>query len=120
MNNMIKTYRYKNLSFPVGNDTDVNFTVEFISDGNSGLTLIDVPGNSDPEIKDSGTVFIGKGKDLRSEATFCISNIDNKIPEEDEIRIQYKINNVLIKEHSNLKSVAERIDIILKIKFPEI
>jgi hypothetical protein len=117
---MKKTYRYKNLSFPVDNDTNVNFTVEFISNGNSGLTLIDVPGQTDPEIKDSGTAFIGKGQDLRNEATYCISNIDNKIPQEDEIRIKYKINDVLIVEHSNLKSEAERVDIILKINFPEL
>lgn len=116
---MKKTYRYTNLSFPVKDDTQVNLTVEFISDGNSGRTLIDVPGNLDPEIDNSGTVFIGKGEDLRSEATFCISVIDNKIPEEDEIRIHYKLNGNLIQEHHNLKSDADRADIILKIKFPE-
>jgi hypothetical protein len=116
----MKIFRYKNLTFPVGNDVDVNFTVEFISDGNSGLTLIDVRGNLDPIVQDSGTVFIGKGKDLRREATFCCSNIDNKIPQEDEIRIKFKINDVLIKEHSNLKTEDERVIIILKIKFPKL
>jgi hypothetical protein len=116
---MIKTYRYKNLSFPVGNETEVKFTVEFKSDGNSGLTVIDVPGDAEHEIKNSGTITIGKGKDLRSEATICNSRIDNLIPEEDEIRIHYKINDVLIQEHVNPKSEAERVEIILKINFPQ-
>lgn len=115
---MRKTYRYNNLSYAVADETDVNFTVQFISDGNSGQTTLDVPGNLDPEIEDSGTVFIGKGKDLRTAATLCFSSIDNKIQEEDEIRIQYKINGALIQEHSNLKTEEQRPVIILKINFP--
>ena len=116
---MRKTYRYNNLSFAIADETEVNFTVDFISDGNSGQTTIDVPSNFDPELEDSGTVFIGKGKDLRNENTICFSNIDNKIPEEDEIRVRYKINGILIQEHSNPKSEEERPIIILKIKFPK-
>ena len=115
---MRKTYRYRNLSFEVTDDTNVNFTVEFISDGNTGQTLINVPGPVDPEIQDSGTKFIGKGKDLREDTTICFSDIANLIPEEDEIRIRYKINEQLIIEHENSKSEEKRPIIILFIKFP--
>lgn len=117
---MRKTYRYNNLSFAVADETKVNFTIEFVSDGNSGQTTIDVPGNIDPEIEDAGTVFIGMGKNLRNANTICFSNIENKIPQEDEIRIHYKINGVLIKEHCNPKSEEERPVIILKVNFPKL
>lgn len=116
---MRKIYRYKNLSFAVADETEVNFTVEFISDGNSGQTVINVPGPNDPEIEDSETKIIGIGSDLRGESTICVSDIENLIPEEDEIRIQYKINGQLLVEHNNLKSEEERPMIILFIKFPK-
>lgn len=117
---MRKTYRYNNISFAVADETEVYFTVEFKSDGNSGQTTIDVPGNIDLEIEDSGTVFIGKGKDLRLDNTICFSNVDNKNPNEDEIRIYYKINGVLKQEHINPKSEEERPVIVLKINFPKL
>lgn len=115
---MRKTYRYKNLLFAVADNTGVNFTVEFVSDGNTGQTIINVPGPNDPEIENSGTIFIGKGEDLRGEATVCVSDIANLIPDEDEIVIHYKINGKLIVEHKNLKSEEKRPLIILSIKFP--
>jgi len=115
---MCKPYRYNNLSYTVADDSDVYFTVEYLSDGNSGLTSVDVPGTLDPEIKNAGKVFIGKGKDLRGEATYVSSNIDNKVSQEDEIRVKYLINNEELVEHHNLKSEAERITVILKITFP--
>ena len=115
---MRKTYRYRNLSFAVADDTDVNFTVKFKSDGNIGQTLINVPGPKDPEIADSGSVFIGKGKDLRGKTTICVSDIENPIPEAKEIRIQYEINGNLIIEHNNAKSDEKRPIVILFIDFP--
>ena len=116
---MRKVYRYRNLSFKAANDEEVNFSVEFVSDGNIGQTTINVPGPTDPEIEDSGTVFIGKGKNLRGDTTVCVTDVANLIPEEDEIRIRYKINGQLIKEHYNPKSEEESPLIILFIKFPE-
>lgn len=114
---MRKTYRYRNLSFAIADDEDVNFTVEFISDGNTGQTLINVPGPIDQEIQDSGTKFIGKGKDLRGDATVCFSDIANLIPEENEIIVRYKINGQLLIEHKNFKFDEKRPIIILSIKF---
>lgn len=117
---MRKTYYYKNLTCDVNDETDVNFTVRFISNGNSGLTIINIPGPDDPEIENEGTVFIGKGKDLRNEQIICFSSFDNLIPEEDEVCIEYLINGQLIQTHKNLKEDEERPTIVLKIKFPAI
>lgn len=116
---MRKTYRYRELSYSVEDDEDVNFTIEFISDGNTGQTLINPPGPLDPEIRDSGTEYIGKGRDLRGDTTICFSVIANMVPEEDEIRIQYKINGNLIQEHYNSKREEKRPIIILYLNFPE-
>lgn len=116
---MRKTYRYRDLSFPVSDETEVTFEVEFISDGNSGYTAINVPGPNDKKIHDSGKELIGKGVDLREGLTICFSDMANLIPEEDEIRIHYKINDELIVEHVNRKSEEERPIIILFINFPD-
>jgi hypothetical protein len=115
---MRKSYPYKNLSFHVEDDTDVNFSVEFISDGNIGQTFINVPGPNDSEIEDSGTKFIGKGRDLRGDTIICVTDVSNLAPQEDEIRIMYKINGDPIQEHVNPKSEEERPMIFLFIKFP--
>jgi hypothetical protein len=114
---MRKTYRYRNLSCLVKDDEKVNFTVEFVSDGNTGQTLVNVPGPNDPEILDSGTAYIGKGKSLRGDTTICFSDVANLIPEEDTIKIKYMINDQLICEHSNKKTEEKQPIIILFIKF---
>jgi hypothetical protein len=114
---MRKTYRYRNLSFAVADEKDVNFTVELISDGNEAQTLVNVPGPNDPEIQNSGSANIGRGADLRNDTTICVTDVANLIPTEDEIRIGYKINGELILEHYNPKSEEERPLIILFIRF---
>lgn len=117
---MRKTYRYKNLTFPISDHTEAIFSVEFISDGNTGQTVINVPGPDDKIISDSNAEPIGKGMDLRGDTTVCFSDITNLIPEEQEIRIRYKINGLLIIEHVNEKSEEERPMIVLSIKFPQL
>ncbi len=82
---MRKTYRYKNLVYTVGEDSEVNFSVEFVSDGNSAQTLINVPGSLDPEIENAGSAYLGLGRELRDEIVICVSDIFNPIPEETEI-----------------------------------
>ncbi len=116
---MPRTYRYRDLSFAVADDEEVNFSVEFISDGNTGYTVINVPGDNDPEIDDEGTILLGRGRDLRGEATISFSSLVNPIPEEDEIRVKYKINNQLLVEHANPKSEVERPNVVLVIRFPK-
>jgi len=114
---MRKTYYYENLTYNVDDETDVNFTIKFISDGNSGYSTINTPGPTNPEIENEGTVFIGKGKDLKNQQINCVSSFDNPIPEEDEICIEYWINDQLIQRHKNLKSEEERPVIDLTITF---
>jgi hypothetical protein len=115
---MHKIYRYKNLSFVVADETEVQLSVEFKSDGNMGHTAINIPGSSDCEIENSGTKNIGIGSSLRGDTTTISTEVANLIPEEDEIGIEYRFNGQLIKEHVNLKSEADRATIILFIKFP--
>ncbi len=113
-------YRYRDLEFPVADNTDVIMTVEFISDGNTALTFINVPGSNDPKIEDEGSVLLGKGEDLRSETTISVSDVSNLVPEEDDITIQYKLNGTLIQQHTNSKNDEEHPIIILFIKFPKV
>lgn len=117
---MRETYHYKDYMYPVADDTDINFTVNHVSEGNVGLTVIKVPGPNEPEIDDSGTKFIGKGRDLRGYTTICVTDVTNLVSTEDEIRIRYMINGKLIKEHYNPKSKERTPLIILSIDFPEI
>ncbi|NND63237.1 MAG: hypothetical protein HKN48_08590 [Flavobacteriaceae bacterium] len=117
---MRKLYSYTDLKFPVGDDTEVNFEVKLISDGNIINTAINVPGPNDQLLHDEGVVSLGKGKDLRGDSTVSFSDIINLIPQEDEIRIQYLINGTLLKEHHNMKSEETRPYVMLNIQFPEL
>ena len=114
-----KTYRYKNLVFPVADDTDVTFTVDFISDVNTSYTLVDIPGNNDPEIDDEGTAELGKGSTLRSEKTIVVCDVDNLADQEDRIKINFLINNEVIVAFDKPKSEEPRPIIVLKIEFPQ-
>jgi hypothetical protein len=113
-----KNYRYKGLTFPIKDDENAIFTVKYISDGNYGDTVINIPGPDDPEILDAGSISIGKGSDLRPDTVFVISEISNPVPEEDSIKVEYYINDKLLQAHSNLKTESKQIRIILFIKFP--
>lgn len=113
-----KTYRYKNLSVPVGDQEDVNFTVDFISDVNTSYTLIDIPGENDPEIDDEGTAFLGKGSTLRSEKTIVVCDVDNLADQEDRITINFLVNDQVIVAFDTPKSEEPRPLIVLKINFP--
>ena len=116
---MRKIYRYEDLSFSGDKDEEVTFKIDFVSDGNIGHTVINIPGNDDPEIANSGEKSLGKIEDLITEATVSVSDIANPIPEEDTIIIDYFINNKLLVRHENLKSETDRPYVILKIKFSE-
>ncbi len=115
---MSKTYNYKNLSFPVADNNDVNLKIVDISNGNSSHTVINKPGEDDPEIQGPGTVFIDKGKNLRAETTYIVTALDNFIPQADTIKVEYYINNTLILTHTNPKTETESPIIILHLKFP--
>jgi len=114
---MRKIYRYEKLSYTAEAEEEITFEVKFISDGNIGHTVINIPGNNDPEIANSGKAVLGNIESLLSEKTFVVSDIANPIPQEDKIIIEYYINEKLLKSHSNDKSETDRPYVILTIKF---
>ncbi|AEV31030.1 hypothetical protein Oweho_0003 [Owenweeksia hongkongensis DSM 17368] len=116
---MRKIYRYKDLTKVVQKEEHVTLTVEFVTDGNTGVTAVNIPGPNDPTILNEGSANIGKGKDLYSELTACVTDVANPIPEEDTITVRYFINEDLLLEHTNAKSVSDQPMIILMIKFVE-
>ncbi|GAA4339347.1 hypothetical protein [Flaviaesturariibacter amylovorans] len=116
---MSKVYRYRDLSFPVNDNEDVTLTIRFVSSGNTGHTVINVPGPNDPELADEGSVSLGKGSALRGDTTVSFSDIVNLVPEEDEIAVQYFLNDTLLQEHRNPKTDADSVYIVLFIKFPQ-
>lgn len=117
---MSKTYNYKNLSFPVADDTKVKLELKYISDGNSSHTVINKPGDFDPELSGPGSVLIDEGKNLRTETTYIVTVLHNLAPQEDTIKIQYKINGVELLVHTNLKTETDNPIIILHVNFPKI
>jgi hypothetical protein len=114
---MRKIYRYEKLSYKGEENEAVVFAVKFISDGNIGHTVINIPGNFDPEIANSGERSLGKLKALLAEKTISVSDIANPVPEVETIIIEYYINNVLLVRHENPKTETDRPYVILKIKF---
>ncbi|MBI2419771.1 MAG: hypothetical protein HYV28_18055 [Ignavibacteriales bacterium] len=116
---MPKTYRYKNLSFPVSDETEVLLTVSFTTGGTFGHTVADVPSINDPELPDGGTVSLGKGKDLRDDSTVIASVLGNLTPQIDSLGIKYEINGQTIQVHQNPKSEEEHPIVMLTIKFPK-
>ena len=116
---MIKTYNYKSLSFPVEDNKKVYLIVKYVSDGNSSHTVVNKPGHNDPEIVDQGQVLIDIGANLRSETTYVVTSLDNFIPDEDTIALDYYLNEQLIQRHSNPKSESDEPIVILHINFPK-
>lgn len=114
---MRKIYRYEQLSYRGDGETEVFYKVKFISDGNIGHTVVNIPGDNDPEIANSGERSLGKLKSLTGEKTMSVSDIANPIPEEDTIIIEYYINDMLLVRHENLKTETDRPYVLLKIKF---
>ncbi len=117
---MRKFYAYKDLEFPIKEETEVAFSVELVSDGtiiSTAINIPDVPPEGDPIIEDAGSVLIGKGKDLIDKTTFVFSDVINLIPQEDQITIHYKVNGELLLAHNNPKSEEVRPYVLLDVKF---
>ncbi|MBR8535428.1 hypothetical protein KDU71_07635 [Carboxylicivirga sediminis] len=116
----VKTYRYKDLSFPVSDNDDVYVEVKFKSNADIAATAINVPGPNDKEIEDSGIEVIGKGKDLRSEMTSIVTVVMFPSPVDDNIAMDYFINGKLIVSHDNPKTESENPIVVLLVKFPKL
>lgn len=124
---MIRAYYYYNIVFPVSDHEDVFFRVKFISNGNAGKTIVNVPGPNDSFIKNEGDVFIGKGWQLRNGTTVVVSRVRNPLPMtlEDKIIVRFFLNEQLVSEqgnaapvpHTNSKEEADEVDIFMFINF---
>lgn len=114
---MRKIYRYEKLTYTAAADSEIIYKVKFISDGNIGHTVINIPGENDPEIANSGERSLGKLKSLTKERTISVSDIANPAPEVDTIIVEYYINDTLLVRHENPKTATDRPYVILKIKF---
>ena len=113
---MSKNYVYTKKSFKADDDIMINFTVEFISDGNTGVTKVNAPKKTPKKIEDAGTCYVGLAKDLRASELIIVSDIANPVSEEEDITVEYKINNEVIVRHNNLKSEAKRILVIIMVE----
>lgn len=114
---MRKIYRYEKLSYTGKAEDDIVYKIKFISDGDMSHTVINIPGDDDPEIANSGERSLGKLKTLTDEKIMSISDIANPTPEVDEIIVEYYINDTLLIRHQNPKTETDRPYVILKIKF---
>lgn len=114
---MRKIYRYEKLSYKGDQEEVIIFKVKFISDGNIGHTVVNIPGDNDPEIANTGERSLGQLKTLTSEKVVSVSDIANPTPEVDDIIVEYYINSTLLVRHSNPKTETDRPIVILKIKF---
>lgn len=117
---MTKTYNYKDLQFPVADATEIVLEVKFISDGNSSHTVVNRPGDLDPELEGQGTVTIGTGSELRAETTYVVTAVDNLLPQVENIKVLYKLNGKDILLHTNPRSESQSPIIVLHINFPSI
>lgn len=113
---MPKTYTYTDLTFSAPGDTELIFSVTFISDGNTGVTTVSVPQRSQKQITDTGSVSMGRSKNVKNKTVIAVSDLANLAAEEQDITVQYKINDTVVLTHSNPKSEEERPIIVLLIK----
>ncbi len=112
---MEKKYPYGDVKVKVADNTDVTFEVQFLSDGNTGFTYVTVQNVADFEIDDAGSTVIGKAKDLRDKVISIGSQIGNLADEEDQININFLINDKVVVEHSNPKSESDQPRISFKL-----
>ncbi len=113
---MRKVYRYKNLDIEINGNEEIEFGVQFLTSGNIAQTLVNIPGDNDPEIADSGVALIGTKVELKNELIVCATDVANIIPQVDTIAINYTVNGKTILEHRNDKSEEDRPIIVLFIK----
>lgn len=117
---MTKIYRYENLSFSGSSNEKITIRVEFVSDGNFGQTLVNIPGTNDPIISNSGEAYLAKIKDLEPELSIVVSDISNPLVQVERIKAKYYINDKLLVFHDESKSESDRHMVVLIIKFKEL
>ena len=113
---MPKLYPYKDLFYNSADDEEIIFSVEFISDGNSGDTYVDLPGDDDKEIKRDGSANLGRAGNLKDYQIVAVSTLRNSNPNVSLIKAAYFINGKKIQYHENEKGETDYPTILLKIK----
>ncbi|MES2655822.1 MAG: hypothetical protein V4620_09555 [Bacteroidota bacterium] len=112
----MSVFRYLK-QFNVNDQDEVIIKIELPDVGSASHHLIDIPGNMDLSGLNSCSIQLGKGLKLKTERTLVFSKPFNIDPNNEQININYYINDVLLQSHSNLKSVDLSPQIVLTIQF---
>lgn len=116
---MRTTYRYKNKHVTVADNEDVYFEVRVETNLINVQTAVNIPGDNDFDISNSDRVYLGKGKDLRASQTIIFSAVSDFNAHDDEIKINYYVNDfdTPLVAHSNPVAEEERPLIVITIHF---
>jgi hypothetical protein len=99
-------YKY-NVTVPIKDDEEANLEIILPDNGSSAHHIIDIPGPDDFEGDDNYTKNMGNGKVLKAERTVIITQAANVDADTNNVRVNYKINDKTIVEHSNPKTEDE-------------
>ena len=86
-------------------DEDVYLTIKHPSVGTASHSIIDLPGDNDLEAVNEAKLFLGKGATLLNERTVVYSKVVNMDANNQNVEIQYLINDIIRIDHSNPKSI---------------
>jgi len=100
-------------------DENVIISVEYPDEGTTtGHTFINIPGDNDKEIFNAGTADIGKAAPLKKPPpTIITSTPVNLEPHIENIRENIYINDKLIVEHNQPKSISKDQQLLVLIHF---
>jgi hypothetical protein len=110
-------FRYPHTEIVADNET-VILKIVLPDPGSASHHIIDLPGPDDVEGDGDIEVTLGTGAQLKAERTIVFSNPVNVSPHATEVRIRYFLNDKLIVDHSNQKSVdvSPQLKVTLKFK----
>lgn len=111
-------FRY-NVSVNVKKDNIVEFTIKHPSNGTASHTIIDLPGEKDLEATNEQTLELGEGKKLLEQRTVVYSKVVNMDENNTNVEIQFLIDDQIIVDHSNPKSIDPSPQLKININFIE-
>ena len=116
---MSKVYFYRDITVDISENEDVSLRVEFPDAGTTGHTFINVPGNNDKEIFNTGSKVIGQWENLKKGMTIITASPSNIAAEDEveQVRYQLYVNDVLKLDHANQKTETKIPQLIILIKF---
>ena len=101
----------------VKDQDQVFLKIELPDQGTASHHIVDIPGNNDLTGLDNCTLLLGEGLTLKTQRTLVFSKPFNIDPNNDDVKINYYINDELIQVHSNPKSVDLSPQIVLSLQF---